>query len=337
MNKISPPCVWNNKEQHFDAIFSTPWYKLISELSSQFLSATHHFYENEGIKPISLPITTGSISSPMGKGSDSLPVKINLFSKETYLADSMQFQLECLVRVFDKGVYYVMPTFRGEEADQRHLNQFFHSEVEFIGDLKDAIKLAEQYFIYITSQIVKKNGELIEKYGLKTEHLRKVISMKNFPQITYNDALKLLGNDSVYLSTIDNNIKVINSKGEQKIIEELGGICWLTYYPSEIAPFYQARCNNGELSLTADLLCGIGEVLGLGERQKTKEKLNQNLNICEVSNEEYIWYLNMKYKYPLQTSGFGLGMERYLLWILEHSDIRDIPVFQRLKGLENIP
>lgn len=54
-----------------------------------------------------LPITTGSISSPMGLGSDSIPVKIQLGGRDTYLADSMQFALEYGCR-FLKMVYGIL-------------------------------------------------------------------------------------------------------------------------------------------------------------------------------------------------------------------------------------
>jgi uncharacterized protein DUF4145 len=32
---------------------------------------------------------------------------------------------------------------------------------------------------------------------------------------------------------------------------------------------------------------------------------------------------------PMRTSGFGLGIERFLLWVLGHDDIRDIPLVPR--------
>ncbi len=66
-----------------------------------------------------LPITTGSISSPMGLGSDSIPVKIQLGGRDTYLADSMQFALEYGCRFFENGVWYIMPSFRGESEDKK--------------------------------------------------------------------------------------------------------------------------------------------------------------------------------------------------------------------------
>ena len=81
------------------------------EIFEQMIVAASRFYEEKGIITMHLPVTTGSISSPMGRGSDSLPVKVNLEGIDTYLADSMQFLLEYGCRLNEKGVYYVMPSF----------------------------------------------------------------------------------------------------------------------------------------------------------------------------------------------------------------------------------
>jgi len=44
-----------------------------------------------------------------------MTVKINLGGVDTHLAGSMQFLLEYTLRLNDKYVYYLMPTFRVEE------------------------------------------------------------------------------------------------------------------------------------------------------------------------------------------------------------------------------
>ena len=54
----------------------------------------HIYLEGGTSYTIVKTLITGSISSPMGLGSDSLPVKINLNGVSTYLADSMQFLLD---------------------------------------------------------------------------------------------------------------------------------------------------------------------------------------------------------------------------------------------------
>ena len=45
----------------------------------------------------------------------------------------------------------------------------------------------------------------------------------------------------------------------------------------------------------------------------------------------------MKTHYPLQTSGFGMGLERFLAFIFKHDDIRDFQLMPRLKGILSIP
>lgn len=108
-------------------------------LQELIMLASAEFYKKHNIHWLSAPVTTGAISSPMGFGSDSLPVEISLDGRSTYLADSMQFLLEYGCRFFKNGCWYIMPTFRGEPVDERHLKQFFHSEAEIVGTLMDVM------------------------------------------------------------------------------------------------------------------------------------------------------------------------------------------------------
>lgn len=119
--------------------------KLILELEELIFIESMSFYRDKDIHWLSAPVTTGTISSPMGLGSDSLPVEIYLDGRKTYLADSMQFLLEYGCRLFKNGCWYIMPTFRGEDVDKRHLKQFFHSEAEVPGNLDDTMNLVNEY------------------------------------------------------------------------------------------------------------------------------------------------------------------------------------------------
>lgn len=106
-----------------------------------------------------LSVTTGSISSPMGKRSDSSSVKVNLEGVDTYLAYTMQFLLEYGCRLTEKGCYYIMPSFRGEKFDERHLCQFYHSEAEIPGTLEDVMNLVNEYIKYLSKKILVRMGK----------------------------------------------------------------------------------------------------------------------------------------------------------------------------------
>ena len=96
---------WKNINTHYLEVLKDPWYRLICDLENLISKYTYQFYFGKDMKTIHLPITTSTISSPMGLGSDSSPVKINLFNIPTYLADSMQFMLEYGCRLYIKGVF----------------------------------------------------------------------------------------------------------------------------------------------------------------------------------------------------------------------------------------
>jgi aspartyl/asparaginyl-tRNA synthetase len=57
--------------------------------------------------------------------------------------------------------------------------------------------------------------------------------------------------------------------------------------------------------------------------------LDESLEAHQVELHGYQWYRKMHEEYPILTSGFGLGIERYILWLLKHDDIRDCTLLLR--------
>ncbi len=335
---MKEPNLWKNEKDFYLNVLNNPWYKLLVKLENLVSMETMKFYEEKGIITMHLPVTTGSISSPMGRGSDSLPVKVNLEGIDTYLADSMQFLLEYGCRLNEKGVYYVMPSFRGEKADERHLCQFYHSEAEIPGNLDDVMNLVEEYVKYLSKKILEKfRDELVEAIG-DVSHIEKIAKYSgNFPRITFNQAEQSLkekfgDNLNDYIEYND-GWRNITRKAEQELIKIYGGIVWITNYDILAVPFYQ-KFDNDLIGTTknADLLFGIGETVGCGERHQNDVDLLKSMKLHEVDKEEYEWYIKLKEKYPLQTAGFGMGIERYLMWVLKASDIRNMQICLRFNG-----
>lgn len=289
--------------------------RLILELQELILTESVKFYSQRGMRWLSAPVTTGTISSPMGLGSDSKPVKINLDGRETYLADSMQFLLEYGCRFFGQGCWYIMPTFRGEDVDKRHLKQFFHSEAEIPGTLDDVMDLVDDYLKFL--------AEAAEKLVGKNARLTQLINQKP-PRITFDEAEKILGKTGIEYHEKWRNI---TSDGEKKLLEHFDGPVWVMHYDEYAVPFYQ-RSEKGKAK-NADLLMGIGETVGCGERWETGKELERALKHYGLPADEYEWYFEMKKHFPLQTAGFGMGIERFLLFVLGEDDIRKMQVFRR--------
>lgn len=338
---MEEPNTWKNPKTHYLEALKSNWYKQLILLENLVTEETMKFYESKGIITIHLPITTGSISSPMGKGSDSKPVKIKLDGVDTYLADSMQFLLEYGCRLTEKGCYYVMPSFRGEKADERHLCQFYHSEAEIPGTLEDVMKLVDEYIKYLATKIIEKMGKQLKKTIGDISHLEKIANYNGmFKKITFNEAEKILkekypNNINEYIEYED-GWRNISRKAEKELIKIFDGIVWITNYDELAVPFYQKIDSNIKgTTRNADLLMGIGETVGCGERHKDYKELLNAMKKHEVSPNEYEWYVEMKKQFPEQTAGFGMGIERFLMWVLKANDIRNMQICLRFNG-ENI-
>lgn len=328
--EMHAPHCWSDPLAHAAVAADSPWYQRITLLNASIMTTTFDFYRSRNVAPVLMPITVSSVSSPMGLGSDSVPVQVELFGDTTYLADSMQFQLEFMLRHGLQGAYYVMPTFRGEEPDATHLNQFFHSEAEIRGGLDDVMRLVEDYIAALTRELLTGSCRPLIERSTSVDHLEDLVVRPRVPRITFDEALDLLGTS--YFEEPSAGSPVISRAGEQRLIAHYGGAVWLSHPPCETVPFYQRIDERGR-AMSADLLLGIGEVVGCGARHVGETELRASLADHEVDPADYAWYVDMKERHPLETAGFGLGVERLLLWVLQHDDIRDMQVMPRLRGV----
>lgn len=339
--KVSPPESWRDAGSHYRVALTHPWYRGLVDLQDAVQLLTSKFWAGRGVKNLHLPITTGSISSPMGLGSDSSPVKVNIGGVETYLADSMQFMLEFGVRLASEGTYYVMPSFRGEDADNTHLCQFFHSEAEIPGGLEDIKVVVEEYLRFLVQGLLEHQAPLLKQMGVGVSHLQAMLELEKFRSISFEDAVRLVGDTPDMITHIDvpaGPCRSLTRRAERKIMEIAGEFTWVTHLDHLSVPFYQGFGDaDGRSSLSGDLLFGIGETVGAGERHRDATQVRNALQLHGVDEHAYEWYLGMREETPLQTSGFGMGIERFLLWVLGHDDIRDLSLLVRFNGEDILP
>ncbi|KAJ9482700.1 hypothetical protein VN97_g10723 [Penicillium thymicola] len=348
------PKLWKDPQTYTVQALHSPWHRTMLRIQSALFHTSIDFFRHKmNYEYLVVPLTTGSISSPMGLGSDSQPVSIQLNNKPTYLADSQQFLLEYALRLQEvpRGVYYAGTSCRGEDHDPTHLNQFCHVECELLGGLEAGMDVANQYIINLTQSLLASHGPEIALYAGTTshmQHLLKLYSANNnyFPTITLSEVLALpeLTNEMWEFVVPGDPAygRLLTRKGEQMLIAKFGGACWLTEMDHLSVPFYQAYIPGNPTQQVAkaqcaDFLLGMGEVLGCGNRHVSVDQAMRGLGEHGVNPEDYKWYLDMRKEKELETTGWGIGTERYLCWVLGHDDVRDVQIFPRLKGLECAP
>ena len=101
-------------------------------------------------------------------------------------------------------------------------------------------------------------------------------------------------------------------------------------YPAKIKAFYM-RLNDDKKTVRAmDILFpGIGEIVGGSQREERLEVLKERIKSMDIDEKELWWYLELRKYGSVKHSGFGLGLERLILFITGMGNIRDVIPFPR--------
>lgn len=329
---------WRPAPDRFLRIFDDPVLRAVVRLQDLVTRTSVDFWAQRGVSNVYLPITTSSVSSPMGLGSDSKPVAVDLFGVKSYLADSMQFMLEYGCRFSANGAWYLMPSFRGEECDATHLNEFFHSEAEVPGGLDEVIAAVEAYVKALADAVLASSPDDVAAIAGDVSHLAHMASLASFERLTFDEAIAHLGDDGVSWTRAPEGWRTLTRAGELRLMQEISPFVWVTHFDHLSVPFYQAFGDDaGATARNADLLFGIGETVGCGERHVDGDAVLRALHMHRVAASDYDWYIQMKSHRPMRTAGFGMGVERWLMWVLGQSDIRELQLVPRLNGIALAP
>src|SRR5690606_28893307 len=214
---------------------------------------------------------------------------------------------------------------------------FFHSEAEIPGGLDDVMAAVEDYIRDLAGTVVERYGDAVGMVAGSIDHLTGLAKLKTIPRLTFDEAAAHLAGDPAAIRQHD-GWRSLTRHGERRLLDEVSPVLWVTHYDHLTVPFYQAYADDGRrTALNADLLLGIGEVVGCGERHATGAQTRAALEHHQVPEADYRWYVQMKDHFPLRTAGFGLGVERWLMWVLNQTDIREMQLAPRLNGVVIAP
>jgi len=104
-------------------------------------------------------------------------------------------------------------------------------------------------------------------------------------------------------------------------------------YPKEIKAFYMRLNDDGRTVAAMDVLApGAGEIIGGAQREERLDVLDKRIVECGLVPEQYNWYRDLRRYGTVPHAGFGLGLERALLYLTGMANIRDVIPFPRAPG-----
>jgi asparaginyl-tRNA synthetase len=104
-------------------------------------------------------------------------------------------------------------------------------------------------------------------------------------------------------------------------------------YPKEIKAFYMRMNDDGRTVAAMDVLApGIGEIIGGSQREERLEVLDGRLTEMHLDPKHYWWYRDLRRYGTVPHAGFGLGLERTIIYATGMANIRDVIPFPRTPG-----
>ncbi len=294
---------------------------LVMRIRSEVLWLMHKFFRERGFIEISPPMF---ITSACEGGSTLFGAKY--FDQDLYLTQSAQLYSEILIYSLEK-VYTCAPSFRAEKSRTiRHLCEYWHVEPEWaFADMNDVMRIEEELVSYVCQEAGKSCKRELEELGVETKKLLKI--KPPFPRITYKDAIERLQKRGSEIKWGED----MGYEDEKTLADDFEGPFFVYDYPKETKAFYcKTYRDRPEVAMSVDMLVPrIGELTTGGAREDDKDELIKRIKESGLRVEDYDWYIDMRRYGTVPHAGFGIGVERLLMWILELDNIIDAIPFPR--------
>ena len=301
----------------------TPRQVAIMRIRSEIEQAVQDFFYERGFLRVDTPILTAAIGERSG-----------LFSTEyfeegnAYLAQTGQLYGEAAAAAFGK-IYTFGPTFRAEKSKtRRHLTEFWMIEPEVaFNDSEDNMKLQEDFVSFLVQRVLERRPAELKEVERDVTKLENITAP--FPRINYTDAVATLQAKGSAVQWGDD----LGAEDEALLVADYDRPIFIVNYPKEAKAFYmKENPDDPRTVLCNDCLApeGYGEIIGGSQREDDLEKILHRLREEKLPEAAYDWYLALRKYGTFPHSGFGLGLERTVAWIVGSQHIRECIAFPRM-------
>ena len=297
-----------------------PEIQAIFKIRAAVIGEVHSFLRSQDFAEVHTPKIIGTSSEG---GTDVF--KVSYFDRDAFLAQSPQLYKQMLMATGLDRVYEIAWYFRAEEHNtRRHLNESTAVDVEmaFINSEEDVMSVLEQ--------LVQRMWKKASEQERELEILNTSLSVPTLPftRVKYDDAVAYLQqNDSEIswgedLGTEDERLlgQIMKKKGDE--------FYFITKYPLESKPFYTMPFEE-KYSCGFDLECKGIELASGSQRIHDVELLKERISALGLNVADFDSYLHgFRYGMPPH-GGFGFGLERFMMELLDIHNIRECILFPR--------
>jgi len=290
------------------------------KIRSEVFFAIHEFFREKGYVEFQSP----SIISAACEGGSTL-FEIKYFDKKAYLTQSWQLYAEAGIQALEK-IYTIAPSFRAEKSrTRRHLSEYWHAEVEAAWmEMEDCMKLAEDLICFVAKKIAERCEDELKFFKRDPKDL---LIEPPFERKSYDEVIKILQKKGFKIKWGED----LGADEEKALAEGYKKPLIVYGYPVKCKAFYHMPDpKNPKVTRSFDVIAPeVGELVGGGQRIHDKEQLIKKIKDFGLDPKEYDWYIDLRRYGTVPHSGFGLGIERLIMWIAGIPHIMDTIPFPR--------
>ena len=289
------------------------------EIESAVLESLRGFFRENAVTEV---FTPKIVAAATEGGTDLFP--ISYFEKEAFLNQSPQLYKQMLMGAGMDRVFEIGPIFRAEEHDtRRHLNEAVSIDLEVsFADDKAVMEILEQAVAGAYRHVAENCRYQLEVLGLDL----KVPSLP-FRRITYSEALDLAADKAGAKMQWGDDL---DTETERFLGQSIGEHYFLTDWPSSIKPYYTLPYeDHPEVCRGFDLMHPRMELASGAQRVHDYEQLVERIKEKGLDPDGFEFYLKaFRYGMPPH-AGWGLGLSRLVMTMLNLENIRDAVIFPR--------
>ncbi len=264
------------------------------------------------------------MGSPSESGAELF--ELPYFGGKAYLAQSPQFYKQMVMAAGFDRVFEIGPVFRADPSfTSRHMTEFTSIDMEmaWVDSHEDVMQFLENMLHFVYQKVKDAHGdEILARLGVDLQ-----VPTVPFPRLAMLKAHEIL--KEVGYTLPPEKKGDLDPGGERAIAQWIKekynhDFVFITDWPISVRPFYHMRyADQPEITRSFDLVASGLEITTGAQREHRYEVLAKQATEKGLSHEPIQFYLDFfKYGCPPH-GGFGLGLSRLLMVMLNLNNVRE--------------